>query len=287
MIDAQKGAVTPLQKFAFHVHKPKAEKLARQMREAARKAGYKFMIANEHRPVPNHIGIFYGVVPETYAAFQFYKAEGRAVYLDNGWLSTPEATTFRFTWNSVQPFLQDMPVAPKNSLNRFAPLPALKRQPERDTALLVMQSRQYFENLRLGYSRATWGRATTKLLEMKGYRVTVREKPNKKDPEAVTFFDQIAQAGIVVSLNSASCLKTLRYGIPSYCMLDCTLSPLAPMRLPDMGKAGAPSRPDVDDLCRRLASYEIDRRDMSEATVFDRLLSVPKPLRRGYWYSRN
>lgn len=274
----------PLTKFVFHVHKPKAAMLAKLMVKASRHALYDLKVTEDHHPVADRVGIFYGVVPETYAAFRYYMAEGRALYLDNGWLSTREYPTFRFSWNSVQPFLQDMPEAPKSALAKFGELPKIQRQPQRDLALLVLQSRQYFDNLRLGYSRDVWVRATTRMLELKGYRVETREKPSKKDPEAETFFDQMARAGIVVSLNSAACLKALRYGIPAYCLLDCTLSPYAPVKLPDCGMAGAAPKEGVEELCRKLASYEITKDQIANGQAIAAMLGVRKEMRRGYWY---
>jgi len=277
---------TPIPRFVFHAHKPKADMIADRLKTAATAAGYDLEITKKHYPKPGRIGLFYGVVPETYSAFCYYKAERSAIYLDNGWLSTPELPTFRFSWNGVQSFLQDMPPAPRQAVIRFGKLPELRRKPQPDLALLVLQSRLYFDNLRLGYSLETWTKATARFLEMKGYRVEIREKPTKKNTEAETFFDQMARAGIVVSLNSAATLKALRYGIPSYCMLDCTLSPYAPVRLPDRGKAGRPTKADVDTLCLKLASYEIDKVKLSSPQVFEQLLSPPPDKRRGYWYGK-
>lgn len=273
-------------KFAFHVHKPKALMLAETMARNTLQKGYDVVVTESRTPLADRVGIFYGVVPETYAAFCYYRAEGRAIYLDNGWLSTKDLPTFRFSWNSIQPFLQDMPLQEEGASIRFGKLPVIRRKPEPDLALLVLQSEQYFWNLRLGYSREDWRKATTRLLELKGYRVISREKPTKRDPEADTLFDQLARAGIVVSLNSAASLKALRYGIPSYCLLDCTLSPYAPVKLPECGKAGAAAKSDVNALCHRLASYEIDKRDMGTSKVFDMLLAVPPENRRGYFYGK-
>lgn len=268
--------------FTFHVNKPKAEMLADLFRRGAHKKGYVYNITKKHTPLPDTVGIFYGVVPETYSAFRYYMAEGRAIYLDNGWLSTKEAPTYRFSWNSAQSFLEDMPTSAQIE---FPALPKIKRKPQKDLALLILQSRQYFDYLRLGYNRDTWQKVATKILQSKGYRVEVREKPSKKTPEAEGFFDQIARAGIVVSLNSAACLKALRYGIPSYCMLDCTLSPYAPIKLPQAGLAGAPREEEVFTLCQKLASYELPREGLTDGHAFDRFLSVPTDKRRGYWYS--
>lgn len=270
-------------RFAFYVNKPKAAKLAQQFSTGCRNKGFECILVSDGAPKPGYTGIFYGVVDSTYSAFRYYKGEGRAVYLDNGWLSTREKPTFRFTWNAAQSFLYDM--NPVEDLTKFHTLPPISRKPERDLALLILQTPQYFKYLRLPYTREVWERATTRLLTMKGYRVEVREKPQTKNPDADTFFDQMERAGIVVSLNSAACLKAMRWRIPSYCTLDCTLSPLAPVRLPDVGKAAPPTIHDVDDLCRRLARYEFNRKDLTSGAFIQKIMAVPADKRRGYWYA--
>jgi hypothetical protein len=272
----------PLTRFVFHTHKPKAQALAEAFAKGCASRGYDCVVTSSPTPLPDRIALFYGVVPETYAAYRFYLLEGRAIYLDNGWLSTPERPTFRFCWNGVQPFLRDL--EPVRRYEYFPSLPYLLRIPQRDLALLILQSRDYFTNLRLGYSRDVWERATTRLLTAKGYRVETREKPTKKDPEAETFFDQMARAGIVVSLNSAATVKALRYGIPAYCTLDCTLSPYAPVKLPDVGKAAPPTRADVHDMMKRLARYELTKADLAKGDAIDRFLAVKAEHRRGYTY---
>lgn len=273
----------PAPRFAFHAHKPKARALGEWFVEGCRKRGYDAVLAEGPMPYPGRIGVFYGVVPETYGAFLHYRADGRAVYLDNGWLSTPEAPTFRFAWNGVQSFLRNMrPVA---RLEGFAPLPEIdRRHRQDDLALLILQSPDYFTNLRLGISRDRWQSVITRLLTDRGFRVETREKPTKRSPEADTFFDQMARAGIVVSLNSAATVKALRYGIPAYCTLDCTLSPYAPVRLPKRGHAAAPSRAEVAALCRSLAAYELTKSQLTSGGAVDRILGVSQPERSGYWY---
>lgn len=65
----------PLTKFVFHVHKPKAAMLAKLMVKASRHALYDLKVTEDHHPVADRVGIFYGVVPETYAAFRYYMAD--------------------------------------------------------------------------------------------------------------------------------------------------------------------------------------------------------------------
>ena len=161
---------------------------------------------------------------------------------------------------------------------------AIKRDRRPGLALLILQSRPYFDNLRLGYSRDVWERATTRLLKSKNYIVMTREKPTKKEPEAESFFDQIAKADIVVSLNSAATIKALRYGIPAYCTLDCTMSPHAPARLPDAGRAAPPSIIEVRDMLYKLARYELTKDQFANGMAADIILSVKPELRRGYWH---
>lgn len=273
---------TPVRRFVFHVHKPKAQMLADMFAKGCRAQGYECRVTQDARPYPGYTALFYGVVPETYSAYRYYVSEGSAVYLDNGWLSTSGYPTFRFCWNGVQPFLRD--IAPVRRYDYFPALPPINRVPQRDLALIILQSRDYFLNLRLGYSRDVWERATTRLLTFKGYRVESREKPTKKDPEAETFFDQMARAGVVVSLNSAATVKALRYGIPAYCTLDCTLSPYAPVKLPDVGMAAPPARADVDDMMKRLARYELTKEHFSSGEAVTRILEVRPEYRRGYVY---
>jgi hypothetical protein len=267
----------------FYTHKPKAKKLAKVLQAGARRAGFDMQVTDCFVPKPNAIGIFYGVTHETYSCFRFYMAEGRAIYLDNGWLSTPGKPTFRFSWNSAQAFLQNMP--PVWNWKRLTdPLPAINRDPNENTALLILQSAQYFEFMRLGYTRDTWEKVTTRILEGKGYTVERREKPTSKDQKVENFFDQIARAGVVVSLNSASTVKALRYGIPAFCLLDCTPSPLAPMRIPDAGRAAPPDQQAVAEMCARLMAYEVSEAQMRDGEAIKRMMAVPTAHRKGYWY---
>jgi len=272
----------PIERFVFHTHKPKARAIAQFFQEGCKTLGYDCIVTDDPQPIRDRIGVFYGVVPETYPAFMFYRAERRAVYLDNGWLSTRERPTLRFAWNGVQSFLRDM--VPLKNGTPIAPLPEIRYRPQKDLALLILQSRAYYDNLGLGYSRDVWERATTRLLTSKGYRVETREKPQKRDGQTENFFNQIARAGIVVSLNSAACVKALRYGIPAYCTLDCTLSPYAPVKLPNVGMAAPPPREDVDDMLRRMDRYEHTKNDFTTGKMVNNLLSVSQEKRRGIWY---
>lgn len=273
----------PAPKFVIYANKPKAKRIAEWLRLGCQRKGYDLTIVQVGTaPRPGTIGVFYGVVPETYAAFAYYKAEGRALYLDNGWLSTPELPTLRFAWNGVQPHLAHMPIA--ETMAHFPALPDIKRKPIPDQALLILQSPYYFENLRLPYTRDGWQRAITHVLNSKGYDVVTREKPATKTDRGPSFFDQIATAGIVVSLNSAACVKALRYGIPAYCTLDCTLSPMAPVKIPDAGRAAIPNYDAVDTFCKRLSSYEMTTEELHTGAAVERFLLVPKQHRTGYWY---
>ena len=268
---------------AFYTHKPKSLRLAEDMQLGCTKANYDFKIMKAgSTPLPNTVGLFYGVVPETYATFRYYMAEGRAVYLDNGWFSTQGKPTFRFSWNSVQPHLQDL--TPLANINAFPDLPPIERWPQTNRALLILQSPQYFENLRLPYTRDQWQRSVTKVLKMKGYTVETREKPRNKNQGGPSFFEQIARAGIVVSLNSAACVKAIRYGIPAFCTLDCTMSPYAPVKLPQVGMAAPPSKQEAQHFLRRLASYEITREEMRAGQAINSILKINNQKRRGYWY---
>lgn len=272
-------------RFVFHVNKPKAERIAEQFADGCRAAGHRCRVTKDMTPVPDAVGVFYGVVPETYAAFRFYMAARRAVYLDNGWLSTRDLPTFRFSWNSAQAFLRDMPPVVVGDIGLG--LPKIEWRPVAGQALLILQSEQYFEFMRLGYTRDHWERRTRTMLQDLGYAVDIREKPTKRERPALTFFEQIARAEIVVSLNSASTVKALRYGIPAFCTLDCTPSPLAPVRVPPRGRAAKPNREGVLDMVARLASYEVTREDLTSGAAVERLLSVPPSNRQGYWYSHD
>lgn len=275
---------TPLPRFAFHVHKSKARKIANMLSKSAQVAGYDMIVVDTMAPLQDRIGMFYGVVPESYAAFRYYMLEGRAVYLDNGWASTDEKPTFRFSWNSVQPFLDDL-VEPKYPFHpETNGHPKLERNPEPDLALLVLQSEAYYRNLKLPYTRDTWVKATSRFLTAKGYRIEIREKPTKMAPEHATLAEQFGRAGIVVSLNSTVCLQSLLQGIPSYCLLDCTLSPYAPIRLPDIGKAAPPPRSEVLRLYSKLVYNDIPKFDLLDPKAITRINTVPKANRRGYWY---
>lgn len=275
----------PVTKFVFHTHKPKADMIAEAFQAGCRRLSYDCMICKDTTPRPGRVGIFYGVVPETFAAFSFYKADKRAIYLDNGWLWTPEINTLRFSWNSVQPFLRDMPIKDRWT-KFFGPLPKIERRPVPGQALLVLQSRQYFDNLRLGFSRDVWERSVTRLLHGKGYAVTSREKPKKKG-EGVSLFEQLETAEIVVALNSAVIVKALRYGIPAFSMIDSTPSPLAPMRIPDPGRAAPPDPSAVARMCAQMASYELNMEELRSSHGVERILSVKPEKRRGLWYSKD
>lgn len=269
-------------KFIFYVHKPKASMIADWFLQGCVKQGIDCLVTEKMTPKPDRIGIFYGVVPQSYTAFRMHMAEKKAIYLDNGWTSSPERPTLRFTWNGVQSFLRDL--EPWQNAPHIPALPHLVRKPQRDLALLVLQSKDYFSNMQLPYSRDVWERATTKLLTLKGYRVEVREKPTFKHTKEDSFFDQMGRAGIVVSLNSAATVKALRYGVPAYCTLDCTLSPYAPVKLPAMGLAAPPNPKEVADLCDRLSRHELTKTHMITGDAITRLMAVPPPKRIGYFY---
>jgi len=272
-------------KFVFHTHKPKARALAEAMLTGSVRAGVDYIPTGERTYFPDRIGIFYGVVHETYDLFMEYRRNKGAIYLDNGWFSSEALPTFRFSWNSAQAFLKDHPMSPESSILRFAELPPLKkglRKP--DNALLILQSRQYFDFLRIGMTRDEWEEQTTRMLRAKGYWVETRDKPNKKDPGARSFFRQMSRAGIVVGFNSAAVLKAMRYGLPGYCTAPSTINPYLDPEVPPLGEAEPLPPHIVNDLCLKLASYEIDKVDLSNGKVFEQIMSVPEEKKRGWWY---
>lgn len=270
-------------KLVLYAMKPKGERLMKAFQNGARRAGYDCYIKRRTHVVPGAIGVFYGVTNQTYSIFRFYMAEGRAIYIDNGWLSTPNNKTFRFTWNGAQTYLLDMPVSPAWNPDAYE-MPDINWNPRPKDALLILQSPEYFEYMRLGYTKEQWERATTTILEQKGYNVFTRAKPTKQRPEIVPFLDTLERASIVVSLNSASTVKSLSYGIPSFCTLDSTLSPLAPVRIPEMGRAAPPNLQAVDDMRARMWSYEMTQDEMSNGNAIERIMAVPPEKRRGIWY---
>lgn len=271
-------------KFIFHTTKPKSVSLAHLFAAGCKNVGIDCVVTHDAVPRPDRIGVFYGVVPSTYAAFQFYRAEGRAIYLDNGWLSQPHLPTFRFSWNSAQPFVRDITEPMPGWAKKHGDLPTIDYRQMPGRALVVLQTPQYFEFMRLGINRDLWQKRIANRLIDFGYVVEFREKPSKKNPEDESLFDCMARAEIVVSLNSASCLKSLRYGIPSYCTLDCSLSPVAPTAFPVQGKAAPPDPYAVEDLCSRLARYELTKDQLRHGYAARIMLRVPKERRRGYWY---
>ena len=180
----------PINRFVFYVHKPKARKLAGLFTLGAKKAGYECIISDANRIFPSHLGVFYGVVPDTYKTFEAYLVRGQAIYLDNGWLSSPEEPTLRFSWNGAQPFAYDIPPFRKSLA---PPLDTIVRNPKQNLALLVMQTPDYFKNLRLPYSRDRWKANTVAMLEGKGYKVEIRDKPRKGGPKQPSLNDQLAR----------------------------------------------------------------------------------------------
>lgn len=270
--------------FTFYVHKPKARALAAMFAKGCALRGYTCEVTEDATPRPGRVGVFYGVVHQTYPAFRFHMASKTALYLDNGWLSSPERPTFRFAWNGAQAALYDMPRDPEGAA-LVPPLPTIERAPEPGRAMLVLQTDHYFEFMRLGYTRAQWESLTTRMLKGKGYVVHRREKPKTKMPGVSSFFDEIARAEIVVSLNSASTVKALRYGIPAFCTLDCTPSPLAPPRVPVRGRAVPPDPDKVADMMSLMAGYEVTPSQFKTGEAAARMLRVPEQHRRGYWYA--
>jgi len=270
-------------RIVFHTQKPKARKLAETFRRGCLARGLDFRSTDGTNPQNVDMGIFYGITRETYPTFRYYMAQGRALYLDNGWLSTPDKPTFRFSWNSVQPFLMDLPPETYRA-DSMGRLPPINHEPAPASALLILQSRQYFDFLRLPYDRDTWQGATTRLLNRLGYTVSPREKPTKRAPASATLFESIERAEIVVSLNSAACLKALCYGVPAFCTLDCSLTPLAPVKIPRAGRAAPPNMEAVRDMRARLASQEITPGEMQSGAALDRILGVKPGYRRGYFY---
>lgn len=269
--------------FVFYAQKPKAERLAHLFKRGASHQGYRCVVTSGNAPQSGAIGVFYGVSHDTYPTLRYYMAQGRAIYLDNGWLSAPSRETFRFSWNSIQSFLQDMPPDAER-FKAASGLPPLDYRPVKATALLVLQSEQYFTLMRLPYTRDTWKAATTKMLKRHGYSVTPREKPRRKGDTAPSLFDMMARHEIVVSLNSAACLKALRYGIPAFCTLDSTLSPVAPVKVPKAERVAPPDEYAVKRLCMRIASYEVTREDLHTGTAIKRMMGIPEVKRRGYFY---
>lgn len=273
--------------FAFHVTKKKGRILAALLADGMERRGVPYRILEQgQQPTDKETLILYGVMPSNYDRFLKAARARRAIYLDNGWLSRPETPTYRFSWNSVQPFLSHLLKAPARlkALNYPAPIERV-RPPNGSTALVCLQSPDYFHNLRLPFGRDEWLGFVQRNLTDKGYTVAVREKPRLPFPGRFGLEEQIDDAALVLSLNSATSLRAMERGVPAVCTAECTLTPIAPNEVRSPGQMHAPYRDHMAGVLERLASTEFTTDEMQSGAALDLILSVTPDRRRGIWYA--
>lgn len=273
--------------FVVYVHKPKARAIATSLAIGAAQRGYRLRISEVGGvPRPDEIAIFYGVVPDTWKAFALARAEGRAVYLDNGFLNSDNCRTLRFAWNGVQAAPEALRAAPERALylGAYAPVPDRKMPPEaRGTALLCLQSPQYFDNVRAPHTWAGFARSAEHMLMALGYRVVIRPKPRKNE-KVLPLYRWFNMAGIVVSANSSASVRAVSVGVPGFCLLPSTMSPLCPQTVPEVGTAHVPAREDVQAFIDRLASQEVTYPELETGAALDLIMGVADDNRKGISY---
>lgn len=277
-------------KFAFVTHKPKAEVVAKAFQKGANALKMECRVTKKPMIRRDEIAVFYGVVPSTFFAFLENRAAGSLIYLDNGWLSHPHNKTFRWAWNGVQADPQSLWPDPDHhqKLGNYLHPWSKRRLPEPDkpTALVCLQTPQYFENVGVPFSRDTWCKALWRHLRSEGYYVAVRPKPSKAVPETHPLETEIDAASLVVSLNSAVTVRALARGVPAVCSLPTSLGNLVPCIPPPPTKLEPPDQGRVLDTFQRLASADFTLDELASGDALHRMLSVPEHDRKGLSYDR-
>lgn len=275
-------------KFAFVVHKAKAQKIGQAFLLGCKRRNFDCRLVQPGDSIrTDETGIFYGVVPETWNMWQHCLADRRAVYLDNGWSARRDNPTLRWAWNGVQaPFDR----LPRDVERRKALFPVIAHRPQaasvRDRALVCLQTPNYFTNVRVGYSQTTWLRVVGKMLKDLGYTVTVRDKPNKRNPEAVPLQQQLQEHGIVVSLNSAVNVAALCQGVSAYHTVQSGLGPLCEFPIKKPHEAKEYSYKGVAGVLNCLAFAETTYEDLRTGDTARRLIAIPEQDRVGINYDQ-
>jgi len=268
-------------KFVFLFTKPKGEQIAETFAEGARSLGHPTRIITGGGVGDEEVLVVYGVLDKTRALFKKKRRQGRAIYLDNGWVTSKATPTLRWCWNGVQPHYADLPRAMyQNSL--IAPVG--RSDVQEDEALVCFQSKEFFDHLGLSYSQAEWVASVSQRLGNLGYKVTVRHKPTRAHPEHETLDSQLSRVGLVISLSSAITLKALAAGVPAFCTLHCALSECAPAYLPEIGKAIMPSKEKIEELISTLHGCDMTYEELQNGTAVQKILDVPANKRRGFFY---
>lgn len=269
-------------KFVFLYTKSKGERIAESFMDGARRLGHPCRITPSQATIEqNEILVSYGILYSTRHIFKRKSKRGKAIYLDNGWITTKAKPTLRWCWNGVQPFYADLP---QTTHKPFLMAPAGRKQYNPREALLCYQSEEFFNHLGLDYTQREWAMKTKRRLEALGYFVTVRHKPTKARPEQEPLEDQFERVGIVVSLSSALTLKALDAGVPAYCTLQCSMSECAPAYLPNVGAAPPIVKDEVDQMISTLHGCDMTYEDLENGAGLLKMLAVPTAQRRGFWY---
>ena len=276
--------------FATMFHKRKGERISEAFIRGAKSQGHTCRLLNDAGKIDrDEIGVFYGVVKETRRAFEECMDEGRAIYLDNGWLSRPGCTTLRWAWNGVQS-RGDLLEPDYNRLGKLFGWPSFKEYTLPDTppsALLCLQSPGYFDHANLPMTADEWQKHTTRILRKQGYDVEVRSKPTTHQPALKPLLSNMRQHHLVVSVNSAVSTVAITHGIPAFCTFPSTLIDICPQDIPPSGELLPLRRTDVAPILAKVASADFTYEELENGEMVKTLLAVPPEHRKGHYYGRD
>jgi len=273
-------------RFVFVTHKKKGERIADLFKFGAHLRHHDCRVIEGGGEIhKDEIGVFYGVVSETRRLYEECLARNKALYIDNGWLSTLEERTLRWAWNGVQANSSTLPPKP-GRLGRFH-WPKYQNRAEangKPSALLCMQSPGYFEHMDLTFSFMQWRSHMIHLLRSLGYSVTVRLKPQTKDRQTSNILDQLKQHTIAVSLNSAISAVAITNGIPAFCTLPSTLSDACPRVIQKPKNLKYPTYALIAPVLARAAYADFTYAELQNGTMIDMVMALKPKDRKGFYY---
>lgn len=222
-------------------------------------AGHKGLVLRE----PEHLPA--GLIPVVVGAWRTtahwlhkFASERRPyVYVDNGYFRPyKEGGYFRATLNGLQLVADDGRTQPSDYL-RFQDMGVSVKswQPEGEHILLVLQTSQWFDMMKL--DRETWVRdVLTELEQHTSREIRIREKPGKRTPGSpdTSIYEDMVGAHAVVALSSNCLIQATCEGIPIFPRGVCAATPLGNSSFKNIER---PWRPDFrEPVYRRLAGAQ-------------------------------
>lgn len=276
-------------KAAFVIHKPKARKIAERAKLGFEARGIPFReIYPNQEPERDEVCLFYGTSPQTFPTFLRCVKEGRALYLDNGFLNGRGETTLRWAWNGQQAHPSSLRKSPEDLprlgwSRKVKPQSITKNRATR--ALIVLQSPEYLRNFHIETTQNEWLNGICNRLREKGWDFDVRRKPTKENPAPEPVEDAFKRYGLVVSLNSAATVKALAVGVPAYCDLNCTMKAVTLPGIPYAGSAVVPDHSKVERMLAKLAWADFTYGDLVSGKAIMRMMKTPTDQRKGIVYA--